>query len=108
MITADRIVLATGSRADRAAGRGHASGVPFHTSDTVMRIDDVPARLAILGGGYIAAEFAHVFSAFGAQTTMILRSGRCCGTSTSRDRTAVRPSAAQGAVDVQCTEVSAA
>ena len=38
-----------------------------------MRIDEVPPRVAILGGGYIAAEFAHVFSAFGAQTTVVLR-----------------------------------
>jgi mycothione reductase len=34
----------------------------------------VPERVAILGGGYIAAEFAHVFAAFGAQTTVIARS----------------------------------
>ena len=39
--------------------------MPFHTSDTVMRIDALPERLIILGSGYIAAEFAHVFSAFG-------------------------------------------
>jgi len=36
------------------------SGVPFHTSDTIMRIDDVPEHLVIVGSGYIAAEFAHV------------------------------------------------
>ncbi len=50
-----------------------------------MRIDDVPRRLAILGGGYIAAEFAHVFAAFGAEVTVIARiAARCCGTSTPR------------------------
>ncbi len=49
------------------------SGVAFHTSNTVMRIDELPARLAILGGGYIAAEFAHVFSALGVDVTMIVR-----------------------------------
>ena len=72
-LTADRIVLATGSRAIVPALAAE-SGVPFHTSDTVMRIDDVPERVAILGGGYIACEFAHVFSAFGARTTVIARS----------------------------------
>ena len=30
-----------------------------------MRLDELPERLVILGGGYIAAEFAHVFSALG-------------------------------------------
>lgn len=71
-ITADRIVVATGSRAvvpEQVA----ASGVPFHTSDTVMRIDDLPRRVTILGGGYIGAEFGHVFSAFGAEVSMICR-----------------------------------
>ena len=52
------------------------SGVPFHTSDTVMRIDDLPARMVILGGGYIAAEFAHVFSALGVHVTLVVRGTR--------------------------------
>jgi mycothione reductase len=73
-LTADHIVLATGSRAtvpDAVA----ASGVRFHTSDTIMRLDDLPERIVILGGGYIAAEFAHIFSSFGVHTTVVARSG---------------------------------
>ncbi len=65
-ITADRIVIAAGSRAT-VPDIVLESRVPYYTSDTVMRIDDVPKRVAILGGGYIAAEFAHIFSAFGAR-----------------------------------------
>jgi mycothione reductase len=72
-ITADRIVLATGSR-PVVPDVVRRSGVPYHTSDTVMRIDELPARVAILGGGYIAAEFAHVFSSFGAAVTVATRS----------------------------------
>jgi mycothione reductase len=49
------------------------SGIPFHTSDTVMRIDELPARTVILGGGYIAAEFAHVFAALGSEVTLVTR-----------------------------------
>jgi mycothione reductase len=71
-VTGDRVVVAAGARpavpeiiAD--------SGVPFHTSDDVMRIDDVPRRLTIIGGGYIAAEFAHVFSALGSEVTIATR-----------------------------------
>ena len=71
-ITADRIVIAAGSR-PVVTDLVKDSGVPYYTSDTVMRIEDVPRRVGILGGGYIAAEFAHIFSAFGAQTTVILR-----------------------------------
>ena len=69
-ITADHIVIASGSRVVVPELIAE-SGVAFHTSDTVMRIDDVPARVAIYGGGYIAAEFAHIFSSLGAATTMI-------------------------------------
>jgi len=73
-ITADQIVIAAGAHPtvpDAVA----ASGVPFHTSDTVMRLDKLPKRLVILGSGFIAAEFAHVFSAFGSHVTVVARSG---------------------------------
>jgi mycothione reductase len=73
VITAEQIVLATGARAE-VPDVIRDSGVTFHTSDTVMRIDAVPPRVAVYGGGYIAAEFAGIFSAFGAETTMICRS----------------------------------
>ncbi|BBZ26399.1 mycothione reductase [Mycolicibacterium madagascariense] len=68
--TADRIVIANGGRPvipDVVAD----SGLPYETSDTIMRIDTAPRRLAVLGGGYIAAELAHVFSAAGAEVTII-------------------------------------
>jgi mycothione reductase len=39
-----------------------------------MRIDELPERVVILGGGYVACEFAHVFSAFGVHTTVLGRS----------------------------------
>jgi mycothione reductase len=73
-ITAERIVLATGSRPVVPAVVT-VSDVPFHTSDTIMRIDELPERVAILGAGYIAAEFAHIFSSFGVRTTVIARGG---------------------------------
>jgi mycothione reductase len=49
--------------------------VDYHTSDTVMRVDELPARAIIVGGGFIAAEFAHIFASFGVQVTIICRSG---------------------------------
>lgn len=47
----------------------------FHTSDTIMRVREVPERLVVIGGGYIATELGHVFEAFGSRVTMINRSG---------------------------------
>ena len=45
----------------------------YHTSDTIMRIADVPEHLMIVGGGFVACEFAHVFSALGSRVTMMIR-----------------------------------
>ncbi|MEJ2867843.1 mycothione reductase [Actinomycetospora sp. OC33-EN08] len=71
-VTADRFVIAAGSRPTVPAVIAD-SGVPFHTSDDVMRLPDLPRRLTILGGGYIACEFAHVFSALGVEVTVVTR-----------------------------------
>lgn len=73
-ITADRIVLAAGSRPTVPDVPGLADS-GFHTSDDIMRLEALPRRLAILGSGFIGAEFAHVMSAFGVEVTMIARSG---------------------------------
>jgi mycothione reductase len=69
-ITADQIVVAAGGRpvvppviAD--------SGVPFWTSDTIMRIDDLPASMVIVGGGYVAVELAHIFGDLGVEVHLI-------------------------------------
>ena len=72
-ITADRIVIAAGSRPAVPDLPG-LSSVEFHTSDTVMRLAELPKSMIIIGGGYIAAEFAHVFSAFGTSVTVMNRS----------------------------------
>lgn len=73
-ITADQMVVATGSRAVVPTIPG--STLPqVHTSDTIMRLAERPARLLIVGGGYVAAEFAHVFGAFGTEVTIAVRSG---------------------------------
>lgn len=77
-ISAERIVVAAGSRPvvpDIVAD----SGLPFETSDTVMRLDAPPQHLAVLGGGYIAAELAHVFATAGSRVTIIEKSGQLLG-----------------------------
>lgn len=72
-ITAERIVIAAGSRPVVPDLPGLGS-VEFHTSDTVMRLLELPQSMIIIGGGYIAAEFAHVFSAFETAVTVLNRS----------------------------------
>jgi len=72
-IRSDQIVIATGAAPSLPAING-LSEIPFHTSDSIMRIDELPDRLAIVGGGYIATELAHVFTAFGCDVVMLVRS----------------------------------
>lgn len=74
-VTGDQIVIATGARPVIPAVITD-SGVPYETSDTVMRIADLPSSLVIVGGGFIALEFAHVFSSLGVDVTMVLRGER--------------------------------
>ena len=72
--TAEQVVIAAGSRAtvpEAIAG----CGVSVHTSDTIMRIAELPKHLVIVGGGFIAAEFAHVFSSLGSRITLVIRGG---------------------------------
>jgi mycothione reductase len=72
-VTADQVVLAAGARVSIPDVPG-LRDVPFHTSDTIMRIDELPEHLIVYGAGYIAAELAHVFGAFGVRITIIARS----------------------------------
>ncbi len=74
-LTADNILLAVGSRPQMPPIAGLAE-VQAHTSDTIMRLETFPKRLAIIGGGFIAAEMGHVFSSYGSQVTLFNRSDR--------------------------------
>ncbi|HET7725560.1 MAG TPA: mycothione reductase [Propionibacteriaceae bacterium] len=76
-LTADRIVLAAGSRPRMPAFPGLDAPEledRVHTSDTIMRLERLPRTMVILGGGFVAVEFAHIFSALGVAVTLINRS----------------------------------
>jgi mycothione reductase len=71
-ISADRFVLATGSR-PRILPVPGLDEIPYCTSDTVMRLDTRPESMIVLGGGYIAAEMSHVFGSLGTAVTIVQR-----------------------------------
>ena len=71
-ITADKVVVAAGARPAIPDVPGLAD-CGYHTSDTIMRLDALPERLLVLGGGYIAAELGSVMGAFGTRVTFVLR-----------------------------------
>lgn len=73
-ITAPKVLLAAGARPVIPPIDGLAE-VGFHTSDGIMRLDERPERLGIIGAGFIAVEMGHVFAGFGTEVTMFSRSG---------------------------------
>lgn len=72
--TAEQVVIATGS-SPRIPPAIADCGVAYHTSDTIMRISELPEHLVIAGSGFVAAEFAHVFSSLGVRVTIVMRGG---------------------------------
>lgn len=100
-IGAERIVIAAGSR-PVVPEAVTASGLPYETSDTVMRRDDAPEHLAVLGGGYIAAELAHVFAAAGSRITIVEKSGRLLGGPQDEAVRQVYTDLMRGSYDVRC------
>ena len=75
LLRSRRILLGLGSEPHVPAIPGLAQA-GYQTSDTVFALTKLPERLAIVGGGYIAAEFAHFFSAMGSRVTVIGRNPR--------------------------------
>ena len=69
------ILLGTGSKPLIPPIRG-LDETGYLTSDTVLQLTALPKSIAIIGGGYIAAEYGHFFSAMGSQVTIIGRNPR--------------------------------
>jgi glutathione reductase (NADPH) len=69
-ITAERIVIATGGHPTRLAIPGAERGI---VSDDAFYLPHLPKRVAILGSGYIAVEFAGIFAALGAKVDLVYR-----------------------------------
>jgi len=71
-ITSKLIILGTGSKPAIPAIKG-LENVGYLTSDTLLKLNRLPESIAIIGGGYIAAEYSHFFSAMGSKVTIIGR-----------------------------------
>jgi len=76
LVTARHIVITTGGTplVPAVAGREHVV-----TSDSMFDLPVFPKRLLIVGGGYIACEFASIFNGLGAQVTQVQRAGKLLG-----------------------------
>ena len=68
--TAKNILISTGGTALVPAVEGHDHVV---TSDNMFDLDPFPKRLLVVGGGYIACEFASIFNGLGSHVTQVHR-----------------------------------
>ena len=70
-VTARYILIATGSAPN------HGLAIPgiehVISSDEAFHLPELPKRIVIQGGGYIALEFACIFAGFGSQVTVVYR-----------------------------------
>jgi dihydrolipoamide dehydrogenase len=74
-IKADNVFIVSGSR-PKIPPIKSLENVEYLTSVNVWDIKEVPNSMIFIGGGYIAVEFAHFFSSFGSDVTIISRSQR--------------------------------
>ncbi|NBC88700.1 MAG: FAD-dependent oxidoreductase, partial [Alphaproteobacteria bacterium] len=70
VVTSRYILIATGARPHVPDCNGSEHII---TSNEAFHLDEVPRRVLILGGGYIANEFAGIFNEFGAKVTLANR-----------------------------------
>jgi dihydrolipoamide dehydrogenase len=75
VLKADKIFIVSGARPGIPPIKG-IEKVHYLTSDTVLDLESPPQSMVIIGGGYIAAEYGHFFSAIGTQVTVIQRGPR--------------------------------
>lgn len=67
---AKNILIATGARAVKVPIPGAEHAI---ISDDILDLPELPGKLAVIGGGYIALEFAGIYNNFGTETHVIYR-----------------------------------
>ncbi len=70
---ARHVLIATGARPVPLTFPGAEHVI---TSDQFLELDELPARIVMVGGGYIAAEFSHIAARAGARVTVLQRAER--------------------------------
>jgi pyruvate/2-oxoglutarate dehydrogenase complex dihydrolipoamide dehydrogenase (E3) component len=74
-LEADEIFINTGTRAVVPPLDG-LERIRYYTNSSLLDLTELPEHLAIIGGSYIALEFAQVFRRFGSRVTVIVRGER--------------------------------
>ncbi|CAH2906870.1 MAG: PF00070 family, FAD-dependent NAD(P)-disulphide oxidoreductase [uncultured Paraburkholderia sp.] len=74
-LSAGEIFLNTGTRAVVPPLEG-IERIRYYTNSSLLELTELPSRLVIVGGSYIALEFAQVFRRFGSEVTVLVRGDR--------------------------------
>ena len=69
-ISAEKILIAAGAHPQMPVIDGIEHAI---TSNEVFHLEELPKRIVIVGGGYIANEFAGIFHQFGSHVTLVNR-----------------------------------
>ncbi|KFG53959.1 glutathione reductase [Toxoplasma gondii FOU] len=72
-VTADHVLIASGGRPAKAGIEGEEHTI---NSDGFFELEEMPQKVALLGAGYIAVEFAGVFAAMKCETHLFVRNER--------------------------------
>jgi NAD(P) transhydrogenase len=75
LVTADHVVIATGTRATND-DRMPFDGQTIFLSDDILQLDHLPRTLAVVGAGVIGLEYASMFAALGVRVTLIDKRNR--------------------------------
>jgi len=97
-VTAANILIATGGRPRRPVFVGGELAI---SSDEAFDLPALPRRVLLLGGGYIAVEFAHIFAGLGSQVVLAHRAERVLSHFDDDVRTQVDLGLARKGVDVR-------
>jgi pyruvate/2-oxoglutarate dehydrogenase complex dihydrolipoamide dehydrogenase (E3) component len=101
LLAADRIFLNVGARAVVPDIPG-LTDVDYMTNVSILELDTLPEHLVILGGGYIALEFAQMYRRFGAEVTVVQRGPRLAGREDPDVSAAIEDILAREGITVHC------
>jgi glutathione reductase (NADPH) len=97
--TAARILIATGGRPQRPTHPGAELGI---TSNEAFHLEHLPGRVLVVGGGYIAVEFAGIFAGLGSKVTLVYRGTNILRGFDDDVREHLRSQMELRGIDIQC------
>jgi glutathione reductase (NADPH) len=97
--TAEKILIAVGGKAIKPEEPGFEYTV---TSNELLNLEQLPERIAIIGGGYIGVEFASILQGLGCEVTIVNRENMILEGFDDDVRSAVQEGLAQRGVKILC------